>query len=145
MVVIAPEVLELLIRYRQSAPEDCEAGGILIGMIHGSHIEVTSATEPQLADKRTRTLFKRSEEGHQFILNERWEKSGGTENYVGEWHTHPERNPKPSGIDLREWSRTSIRMAEPMIVIIGGLSSNYYAVIDDRECRSLHLVVPTPS
>ncbi|QVW24126.1 Mov34/MPN/PAD-1 family protein [Pseudomonas hormoni] len=140
LVVISPEVLELISFYQQSAPDDCEAGGILIGVMHGAHLEITGATEPQLTDKRTRTRFQRSEVGHQLILNQRWESSGGTENYVGEWHTHPEPDPQPSGIDLREWSRTSRRLGERMIVIIGGLASNYYAVIDDRKCRVLHLI-----
>lgn len=140
LVVISHEVLELIRRFQQSAPDDCEAGGILIGVMHGPHLEITGATEPQQADKRTRTRFRRSEEGHQCILNQRWESSGGTENYVGEWHTHPEHHPHPSGIDLREWNRTSSRLEEPIIVIIGGLLSNFYAVIDKNKCRTLHLV-----
>ncbi|WP_123598204.1 Mov34/MPN/PAD-1 family protein [Pseudomonas frederiksbergensis] len=144
LVVISSEVLELISRYKQSAPDDCEAGGILIGVMHGPHLEITGATGPQQTDKRYRMRFRRSEAGHQFILNRRWENSGGTENYVGEWHTHPESDPQPSSIDLKEWSRTSKRLGEPMIVIIGGQISNYYAVIDDRKCRVLHVINCTP-
>jgi integrative and conjugative element protein (TIGR02256 family) len=50
-----------------------------------------------------------------------WEKSQETMDYLGEWHTHPENNPRPSALDLREWRQISKRRGEPMMFIIVGI------------------------
>jgi integrative and conjugative element protein (TIGR02256 family) len=39
------------------------------------------------------------------LVNRSWDQSSGTTNYLGEWHTHPEVDPSPSGTDLKNWSR----------------------------------------
>ena len=66
---------------------------------------IDNATVPGLDDVSTRTTFHRQLEPAQTIVDASWKLSGGTVNYLGEWHTHPEPIPWPSGIDLENWAR----------------------------------------
>lgn len=34
-----------------------------------------------------------------------WRESTGTRIYLGDWHSHPEDDPKPSCVDRRDWNR----------------------------------------
>ena len=45
--------------------------------------------------------FIRNIFGHQFLINNKYNNSNGKINYIGEWHTHSEINPKPSKTDLK--------------------------------------------
>jgi integrative and conjugative element protein (TIGR02256 family) len=56
-------------------------------------------------DRRTSFGFVRQDKGHQEVATMEWQESGGSVNFVGEWHTHPERHPTPSWIDRRSWRR----------------------------------------
>ena len=56
-----------------------------------------------IGDKRTRTQFIRGEKMHQRIITSAWKKSNKTSNYLGEWHTHPEKYPSPSSQDFKNW------------------------------------------
>lgn len=93
--------------FRQLEKDMPEAGGIMMGRFikNSKNIIIDLVTEPMTHDKRTRYTFKRIDPGHQIILQEKWERSGGTCNYLGEWHTHPENDPTPSGTDMRNWKR----------------------------------------
>lgn len=129
LVILHDEAIRLIQDYRQLNSRDDEAGGVLIGSQRGSHFEVTVATPPQPGDKRSRYSFKRNPDGHQQIITQRWSSSGKVESYLGEWHTHPEPHPTPSGIDLREWRKLSAAHADPLLVIIGGQSTIYIALL----------------
>ena len=104
---IAYQALQQMLAFRQLNPKDCEAGGVLLGrLLLDSHdIVVDEITVPMPGDKRSRFAFYRHKRGHQAIINRRWHESGGTCIYLGEWHTHPEPKPTPSGIDLADWQR----------------------------------------
>jgi len=94
-------------RYWQDRPNKLEAGGVLLGrFIAGtSDLVIDEVTTPMRWDKRERHSFHRSQRGHQAYIEEAWEKSDGTCTYLGEWHTHPEPAPTPSGKDLADWRR----------------------------------------
>lgn len=100
-------VVTVMQRYMQRAADDLEAGGVLMGRrLRGQpHLIVDELTTPMLGDRRRRTRFSRGYETHQRILDEKWQQSGGTCGYLGEWHTHPEPVPAPSATDLRNWRR----------------------------------------
>ncbi|WP_315922109.1 Mov34/MPN/PAD-1 family protein [Mesorhizobium sp. SP-1A] len=119
-VLVHPHVWSVMQSFVQSASTQAEAGGILIGSYRGSHIEVLSCTTPLPKDVRKRTLFDRIDRGHHDAAFEAWKKSGRTETYVGEWHTHPERNPSPSGLDLRTWRKITKKQSDPVVFIIVG-------------------------
>jgi len=103
---IAKEPLLILETFIQDENKKKEAGGVLLGRMikNRKDIVIDSVSTPQKKDKRKRTFFKRNNE-HQTIINEEWEKSDGTCNYLGEWHTHPEAIPSPSGVDLKNWKK----------------------------------------
>jgi integrative and conjugative element protein (TIGR02256 family) len=53
-------------------------------------------------------------------------------NFVGEWHTHPERHPTPSWIDRRSWRRQMGRhKPDPLVFIIVGSATTYCEIGSD--------------
>jgi len=104
---IATLALQQMVAYRQVKTSDYEAGGVLLGrlLVDSQDIVVDEVTVPMPGDKRGRFSFYRAKRRHQRIINQRWKESQGTCIYLGEWHTHPERVPTPSPIDLTDWRR----------------------------------------
>ncbi|WEA41641.1 Mov34/MPN/PAD-1 family protein [Lysinibacillus fusiformis] len=104
-IQIKPIVLRGLFHYKQVNKSDFEAGGILIGrfLSENENVIIDNYTEPSCYDIRKRYYFERLTKVHQDILNKVWKESCGTQNYLGEWHTHPEDVPSPSLHDLRSW------------------------------------------
>lgn len=113
--------------YVQRKPSDPESGGILLGTVHGPHLELVHASPPFPTDRRTRYSFDRSPEGHTELADRLWRESGGVVRYIGEWHTHPEDYPSPSGIDLREWKASAAKRADgrPALGLIVGIKGVY--------------------
>lgn len=99
------EVLITMEGFRQISRKEKEAGGVLVGryLVEGNDVVIDLVTEPTRYDKRKRLFFSRSSKIHNEFVQKEWEKSLGTLNYVGEWHTHPEKTPKPSTYDLKSW------------------------------------------
>ncbi|MFW4597076.1 Mov34/MPN/PAD-1 family protein [Pseudomonas aeruginosa] len=137
LVVVSEEVMTLITSYRQSSPEDWEAGGILMGKRRGQHLEVNFATAPQVKDIRSRYGFIRHPDGHQEIAESRLKLTNGEENYIGEWHTHPENHPLPSTIDTRDWRRLSKNHRAPLLVIIGGIQACYFGILINSRLHML--------
>lgn len=115
----------------QNSDADCEAGGLLLGSIHGNHMLIEQATFPTEWDKRSRNLFERMPFGHDAIALSRWTASKGTIRYLGEWHTHPEDHPHPSGLDRSEWNNLSENRLDkrPMLAVIVGRKSLYVELV----------------
>ena len=59
LVNFAESVIAIFDRHIQALPSDCEAGGLLLGTVHGSNIMVVEATVPTTWDKRFQYLFER--------------------------------------------------------------------------------------
>lgn len=112
--------------YRQDDARKCEAGGILLGYRRDKHLHVVIATVPQVSDKRMRFFFSRSSNYHQQIALQQWNDSGGTIDYLGEWHTHPEVCPVASSLDMLEWKKISRHRASHMLFVILGLSGEIF-------------------
>lgn len=124
---IDKEALQLIGTYKQADKEDLEAGGIIMGRFikNSKNIVIDKITEPAKEDKRTRYSFKRRSVQHQIILEDEWVKSHGTCNYLGEWHTHPENDPSPSVVDLKDWKRklkVDIFSSRYLYFIIAGIA-----------------------
>lgn len=113
---------ETLLEFRQTHSEP-EAGGILIGrrIQNSLDVIVDNVTIPGADDRRTRSSFFRSRRSHQRELDRAWRESGATSGYLGEWHSHPERQPHPSLIDYCGWARRLMdRVTEPLFFVIVG-------------------------
>lgn len=115
----------------QASDADCEAGGLLLGSVHGAHMIIGQATVPTTCDKRLRYFFERMPFGHEAIAQARWAASQGTVRYLGEWHTHPEDYPDPSALDISEWNRLSSKRKDkrPILAVIVGRKSLYVELV----------------
>ncbi|MBN8587718.1 MAG: Mov34/MPN/PAD-1 family protein [Rhodothermia bacterium] len=104
---ISPEALTLMLCYVQDDEHKSESGGILIGrhIIETDDIVIDTVTQPTCFDKQTRFKFFRNKNLHQEILDNHWKNSKHTSTYLGEWHTHPEKYPFPSNIDVKNWNK----------------------------------------
>lgn len=118
--------LQTMDRYRQDLNDKAEAGGILLGYRKGPHLHIVEITVPQLTDRRRRFRFDRSAQHHQQIALEQWNASEKTMDYLGEWHTHPEINPSPSGIDINEWTKITKRQTKPMVFMNLGMTGTIW-------------------
>jgi len=125
MVEFAEAALGHLLLHRQLCEEGPEAGGILLGrLIMGSpDIVVDQAVGPSPEDRRGRYFFFRARQPAQMIIDQAWNDSRQTLNYLGEWHTHPEDDPLPSTVDRRDWAQITARagfeQSSLLFVIVG--------------------------
>lgn len=105
-----------------------EAGGVLIGTVYPSvnEIKIEHVTTPSANDKRGRFFFVRDAATTSRLVADYWEKSEGTQHYVGEWHTHPQRTPTPSITDkvtMRRLLKSSALVTQGLVLIILGTES----------------------
>lgn len=119
-VLLPSGVMRVIDSFTVGRQAGTEAGGILIGSYRGPHVQICDCTVPMRGDVRKAHLFDRKYHGHHQAANSAWEKSSGTETYIGEWHTHPEDFPTPSSTDLRTWSEIMGRHALPVVFLIAG-------------------------
>jgi integrative and conjugative element protein (TIGR02256 family) len=116
---------EMMREYRQIEPNASEAGGMLLGRLinEADDVVIDEITGPSDADQRGRYFYKRSKVPAQHYINTAWKESQRTRNYLGEWHSHPEDDPRPSNQDSDNWRRI-IREAtyeqESLIFVIVG-------------------------
>lgn len=116
------KVLDVFRQHIQRLDSDAEAGGLLLGEVRGGHLNLVDATHPTAADSRSRYSFERLPQGHADAAQKMWNGSGGTVRYLGEWHSHPQDLPTPSGIDRSEWSRMASERKDkrPFLAVIVG-------------------------
>lgn len=117
-----PTVLDHFARHRQLRFWHHEAGGQLFARIDGQRIVVSEATAPRPTDRRGRFFFEPDRAGEQAEIDVMFTRGL---HYVGDWHTHPERSPTPSGRDHATMSSrvrlSRHRLAGFVFVIVGQL------------------------
>ena len=96
VIHFADEVVEHLTRHRQLRFWHREAGGQLFARIDGKNIFVTEATGPRPGDRRGRHHYHADREVEQAEIDS---MHGRGLHYIGDWHSHPERVPRPSRRD----------------------------------------------
>ncbi len=96
-VEIAPEALSAMLARRQKSMFSREAGGQMFATLSASRWRIEAATGPRNGDRRGRFHFWPDRKAEQEEINKFYER--GLE-FVGDWHTHPEDVPRPSGSDL---------------------------------------------
>ena len=117
-----------------------EQGGILAGYydkwIDG--IIISDITYPQDEDVCGQFRFSRKSSGHQKIMDKLWETSEHTKSYIGEWHTHNQKNPEPSWIDVSNWKKIAKRKQnfdELFFVIVGTHNIGIWCVNYNRSVK----------
>ncbi|GAB1270294.1 Mov34/MPN/PAD-1 family protein [Aurantivibrio infirmus] len=119
-LLIEEEVIKTINSFRQLG-FDPEAGGCLFGFYRGCHIHITNCTYPKQGDNRLPLRFDRKDRFHLDYAKNLYKRSKNTCTYFGEWHTHPQDNPTPSGFDYREWDKiTNLRKEWKTITIVVG-------------------------
>lgn len=126
-------VIKVFEEHVQRAGSDLEAGGILLGTVHGSNIIVTEATAPTARDRRFKFSFERLPIGHRSIAQKLWRKSDSIIRYIGEWHTHPEDYPCPSELDCDEWRKLSVQRKDkrPLLAVIVGRKNLHVELVSN--------------
>lgn len=134
LLYFSEPTLNTFCQYVQAGGSDLEAGGLLLGTVHGAHMQIEQATIPTAWDNRFRYLFERMPFGHEAIALDRWLASQGTVRYLGEWHTHPEDYPQPSDLDSSEWNHLSAKRLDkrPMLAVIVGRKSLYVELVPKK-------------
>lgn len=131
-------VLTKLFKYLQQSNTAKEAGGILIGKQAKGREEyyLCDVSEPSHMDKRGRFSFVRNKVSAQRIINKKWNESNGIENYLGEWHSHPESKPTPSYVDrnlIQQIIADSTNVFKKVFLIIVGKDKSLYIGITNSE------------
>lgn len=106
-----------------------ESGGVLLGNVWNSRVEVLSLTGPSKFDVSGWNFFLRTIKSHQPKIDKAWKRSSGKLIYVGEWHTHPVPNPTPSGDDqqmIMTALETTIMEIEFLFLIIVGTNNTLW-------------------
>ena len=108
-LIIVENAVKQLQAFAQRRLWDREAGGILMGryLLDSHDVVVDEVSTPQNTDRRARSNFFRSYM-HEQVAHKRWLQEHSTSAYLGLWHTHPERDPTPSGVDLRDWENAVV-------------------------------------
>ncbi|AGS25656.1 MPN domain-containing protein (plasmid) [Rhizobium etli bv. mimosae str. Mim1] len=119
-VLLPARLVQVMRRFTVGEEGRAEAGGILIGSQRGDHIEISNCTTPLRRDVRKPYLFDRKDRGHQLAAMSAWTRSLGKRTFVGEWHTHPEDDPVPSGIDRATWRDITMKNTAASVFIIFG-------------------------
>lgn len=122
-IVIAPEARADIVRLAE-AKTDVETGGVLIGYRDPEGaVHVLEATDAGPRAVETATRFERDRDYCQGKVDDAARRLGERGQYVGEWHSHLERDPRPSPRDVE--SLTGIAEApnyltdEPVMLIVG--------------------------
>lgn len=135
-------VAEAFQKYRQGHAKN-EAGGILLGRVYpSSHVVVEVATVPGPLDYAGPYFFNRSRRAAQEIINQAWRESGGDQNYLGEWHSHPVARPSPSGRDrqmIRNMIRESILGVNFLVLVVVGIRENWVGLETGATLKRLSL------
>lgn len=131
---IKEEVLESLREYAQH--EGNEMCGVLTGsQINEKTFRISKVSPPCVVHNSRCGCERDAAKANEFISRD-YEESEHTRVYVGEWHTHPEKNPSPSGTDYSSIINNFISstICVPfLLLIIVGTESMYYSIFNGEE------------
>lgn len=113
VVEFSPSVLCRFGQHRQRRFWQCEAGGQLFAQFSTGIISVGAATGPRPTDVRTPFSYVPDRAAEKREIADMHELGW---HYVGDWHTHPQVVPMPSGRDIRT-AKSTVR--ESRLVLDG--------------------------
>lgn len=122
VLVLRRPVLGRFARYRQHHCWQTEAGGQLFAKLSGNLIDVVEATGPRASDHRCRWRYEPDKGAEQREIDEHHARGL---HFIGDWHSHAQRLPVPSGLDIvsmAEMVRRSRHHLNGLVLIIVGSS-----------------------
>ena len=138
-VEITQEALETLRTYRQI--EGAERPGVMVGSVIGENkYRINRISPPLVKGNASHTGCERDGEAANAYVLSQYELSEHTRIYLGEWHTHPEDEPIPSGRDISSIMEISCLpdMCLPFVILcIIGRTGNYWGAIVNNELHDL--------
>ncbi|HEY1927431.1 MAG TPA: Mov34/MPN/PAD-1 family protein [Caulobacteraceae bacterium] len=96
-ILLTEQVLAHVAQHRQRRFWQAEAGGQLFARLDGRDVVVVEATGPRPGDRRGRSYYRPDKTAEQAEIDARHPEGL---HFVGDWHTHPQAYPEPSGSDL---------------------------------------------
>lgn len=96
VLVIESKVLEIFREARQLSLTDKETGGILLALISEDEVRIVEASRSGKRASISRVMFKPNLRGKRILVKKAFAMG---RHFVGEWHTHPEKDPTPSRLD----------------------------------------------
>jgi len=139
-ILIAHTAIEPILADAARYAGRSERGGIFLGLRRGPHLEIKEATLPTRWDRGTMFAFHRAAAGHRAVALQRWRKSGRVMDWVGEWHSHPERFPSPSSIDLRNWQQITKSRSDQMAFLIVGYEGLWLGLCRPNRLKPIRYV-----
>lgn len=100
-VILQRSAYRKLLEFCQDSHND-EKGGIILGVYRlkdGVWI-VKKIMQPSVRNRSGKTWLIRDYKDAQAYIDRLFIESGGVLNYLGDWHTHPDKDPTPSQLDM---------------------------------------------
>lgn len=101
-----------------------ETGGLLVGYRAGEEWVIQDVVGPGPGARHRRKTFDPDHVWHAAELRARFERSGGRELFIGDWHTHPDGRLALSRPDLRALRRIigspEAQTPEPLSALLAG-------------------------
>jgi integrative and conjugative element protein (TIGR02256 family) len=139
---ITDAVLNHVAKYQQHGPTSTEAGGQLFGTVSPTQVRVVVAAGPYPRDERGRMHHQSDQKSAQKVIRDQAKKGLL---FLGEWHTHPEDAPTPSGADEHAIAamvdKSILNTDAPILLIVGRLNPPaglYLGTYQDGEIEDWH-------
>lgn len=119
-IVFHREVLEVFEKNKQTGYFTPETGGQLFALLKDGQVDIVRATEAGKRSKRSRFFFRPNRDDEQAEIRDAF---AGDFHFIGDWHTHPEKKPTPSGTDLAKsteiFTRSTHELNAFCLVVVG--------------------------
>ena len=116
--------------------EGNELCGVLMGSQVGDNCYRISKISPPCVKRHTRCSCERDAAMANQFIEEDYKMSEHTRFYIGEWHTHPEKKPKPSAVDyssIEENYQTASLVVRVLFMIIVGIESFHICIFNGKK------------
>ena len=137
VVYFSPEVVGHFVAHRQQGKIKTEIGGQLFAQFKNNEVHVVRATGPNATDERGWSWFRPDQKRHNGEIKQLF--AAGL-HFVGDWHTHPEREPSPSSWDLdsmEDCFKKSRHQLNAFIMVIVGRAdfpTGLWVSTHNRDC-----------
>jgi len=121
LLVLLPDEIFELIKKHISVHYPKEYGGVFVGKVEGT-VAIIEMTMVSRQYYNTPVLFRRFSRFINKCLYRVFAQSKGDVIYLGEWHSHPNGKPNPSGTDINAMKNIaeskSVRIQTPLLMIV---------------------------